>query len=433
MDAARLAAVKGVVRLHQGGFANLVANSVLGQNLDARQKAFAAALYYGTAERIVTLDVLLAPYLRQPVEKLDVEVRAVLECGLYQMLYMNVPPRAAVDEAVKLVRGLKKSSAAGLVNAVLRKAQNGDVNAMEFADERERVRAVWSVSGAVADAVMKAMPEDYDAYFAASFAKREVCLRVNTLKNSAEELAAALEQKGMAVRKGQLPHCLYAEMPGGVAEEENFLAGRYHVQGEASQFACEALAAEKGQAVLDVCAAPGGKTATLAQAMGGGEGLVACDVRENRLSLIENTLKRLGIGGARVVHRDAAEFDPAQGEVDRLLCDVPCSGLGVLASKPDLRYAGGENFEELPQLQWKILATSARYIKQGGRLVYSTCTVRSEENAEVVRRFLAENAGFRLAMPPRVPKGALMDDKLMTILPQHTGMDGFFVATLERL
>jgi 16S rRNA (cytosine967-C5)-methyltransferase len=381
----------------------------------------------------VTLEVLLAPCLRRPVEKLDVEVRAVLECGLYQMLCMNVPPRAAVDEAVKLVRGLKKSSAAGLVNAVLRKAQHADVNAMKFGSERERVRAVWSVSEAVADAVMKAMPNDYDAYFAASFAKREVCLRVNTLKTSTEELAAALGQKDIAVREGQLPNCLYAELPGGVAEEENFLAGRYHVQGEASQFACAALMVKKGQDVLDVCAAPGGKTATLAQHMGGGEGLVACDVRENRLPLIENTLKRLGIKGVRVLHRDAAGFDPAQGGCDRLLCDVPCSGLGVLAAKPDLRVADGKNFEELPRLQWKILTASARYIKQGGMLVYSTCTVRSEENAEVVRRFLAENAGFRLAMPPRVPKGAQMDDKLMTILPQHTGMDGFFVATLERL
>lgn len=433
MDNARYAAAKGVVQLHRGGFAHLVAGSVLDKKLSGQQRAFAAALYYGTAERLVTLDALLAPYLKKPPQKLDPEVRAVLECGLYQMLYMNVPPRAAVDEAVKLVRGFGKSSAAGLVNAVLRRAQGADVSTLQFASETERVQAVWSVSAAVAAAVMQAMPDSYNDFFAASFAGREVCLRANTRISTGAELLLALRERGYTARPGSLPHCVYAEMPGGVTEEPLFLEGRYHVQGEASQYACAALEVQKGQRVLDACAAPGGKTATLAQYLGSGAGLTACDVRQNRLPLISQTLERLNVEGVQVLLQDAAEYDPALEGQDRVLCDVPCSGLGVLAAKPDLRYTDGEHFEELPKLQWKILSTCARYIRRGGRLVYSTCTVRPEENAGVVREFLKNNTNYRAILPAAVPKGAQVDDNMMTILPQFTKLDGFFVATLERL
>lgn len=434
MDRARYAAAAAIARLHRGGYANLTANTLWDAfDLDAQQKAFAGALFYTAAERLVTLDALLAPFLKQPVEKLDVEIRAVLETGLCQMLYMNVPPRAAVHEAVQLARAFKKTSAAGLVNAVLRKAQSAQVEELQFGSEAERVSVLYSVSLAVAGAVMRALPESYEAFLAKAFEKPELCLRVNTLRTSDEELAGELRQEGAAVRAGQLEGCLYADMPGGVAHSGLFRQGMYHVQGEASQFACACVGAKPGAKVLDLCAAPGGKTATLAQQMRGGQGLVARDVRENRLPLIEQNLARLGIEGVRVQLGGAALYDKALEGQRRVLCDVPCSGLGVLAKKTDIRYATGENFETLPGLQLAILETAARYVAPGGRLVYSTCTVRQQENGDVVRNFLRGNPGFALIKPGCAPKGAVFDEEMVTILPHLTGLDGFFVATLERL
>ncbi len=441
-DGARRAAVAALVRMHRGGWAAAAAGALTAAQLSPRDKMFAGALFYGSAERLVTLDFLLTPFLKKPVEKLDAEVRAILECGLYQMLYMRVPQSAAVNESVCLARAFGKTSAAGFVNAVLRRAaalatQPGagpDFTQMSFESERQRVCVQWAVSAAVAGAVMAVLPGEYDEYFAASFSSGELCLRCNTLKTNREELAAALAAQGAAVRAGSLPQALYAVIPGGPAQQPLFAAGHYHVQGEASQYACANLGAQSGQRVLDLCAAPGGKAATLAQEMGGGAGLVACDARESRLPLIHDTLGRLGLTGVRVLQNDATVFRADWEEKqNRVLCDVPCSGLGVLAQKPDLRTADGAGFATLPALQLKILQTAARYVKGGGRLVYSTCTLRQEENAAVVREFLRENSDYKVVKPEYCPQGALIRDNMMTILPHKTGMDGFFVACLVRL
>lgn len=435
-DAARRAAVAALVRVHKGRWAAAAAGALDGVSLSPGDRAFAGALFYGAVERLYTLDFLLAPFLKKPVDRLDAEVRAVLECGLYQMRYMRVPPSAAVNESVKLARAFGKSSASGMVNAVLRRAAGDDppdFAQFEFENERQRVCVEWSVGEAVADAVMEALPGEYDAFFAASFSKGELCLRCNTLRDSPQELAAALEQGGATVRPGQLPAALYATIPGGVAGEPLFANGLYHVQGEASQYVCANLMAEQGHKVLDMCAAPGGKTATIAQGMGGGAGLTSCDVRESRVALIKETMRRLGLPNVAVLPSDAAEYRAEFEGQDRVLCDVPCSGLGVLAQKPDLRYTEGAGFAALPGLQLKILSTAARYVKRGGRLLYSTCTLRKAENAEVVRAFLREAPGFALAPPPFVPTGALLEDDMMTILPHKTGLDGFFVASLQRL
>ncbi len=438
MGASRRAAAAGIVRLHRGGWANLTAkNALAAPSLSPRDRAFASALFYGTAERLYTLDYFLKPFLTRPVEKLDVEVRAILETGLYQMLYMNVPPRAAVDESVKLTRTLGKSSASGLVNAVLRRAANSSLEGAVFSSELERVCVSYSVGEAVAKAVMQALPEEYDAFFTASFSRPELCLRVNTLKIQQEDLCQRLEERGAAVQPGQVPGALYANLPGGVAEEPLFESGLYHVQGEASQFACACLGVKPGQKVLDLCAAPGGKSATLAQQMGGGKGLTSCDVRENRLPLIKAAFERLGIEDANLLLNDGVVYNPQLAGMDRVLCDVPCSGLGVLPSKPDIRYNSDASFSSLPPLQLSILKTAARYVAKNGLLVYSTCTIRPEENENIVKEFLAQTIEFEvvrpqsLALPPL--KGTREENGMLTILPHLTGQDGFFVATLRKI
>lgn len=437
----RYVAAAALLRMRRGGRANAIWNEALAAaSLTERDRAFAGALFFGAAERLVTLEWLVEPCLSRPLHKLDEEVCVILLTGAYQLHYMRVPPRAAVDESVKLARAFGKSSAAGLVNAVLRalardcdgKGVGPDFEKSVFANELQRVCVTYSVSEAVASAVMRALPEAYHDFFAASFAGRETCLRVNSLKTTALRLADTLAQWQVPVRAGQVENCLYAQLPGGVAHDTLFEQGWYHVQGEASQIACACLAVRPGMRVLDLCAAPGGKSATLAQYLGGGAGLTASDISGPRLELMRGTLRRLGIADVVMMQNDAAVYDPTLVGQDRVLCDVPCSGLGVLAQKPDLRYVT-RDFEQLPALQLKILRTAARYVKQGGRLVYSTCTIRPEENREVVCAFLAEQPDFTLTEPQIEPNGAVMNDKMMTILPQSSNMDGFFVASMVRV
>ncbi|MDL2253208.1 16S rRNA (cytosine(967)-C(5))-methyltransferase RsmB [Ruminococcaceae bacterium OttesenSCG-928-I18] len=434
MDKARRAAVLALMQLHRGRYTADAADSVLSaSSLSPRDGAFAAAVFFTAAEHLYTLDTLLRPFSRRPLEKLDLEVRAILETALAQILYMRVPARAAVNEAVSLAAVFKKGSAGGFINAVLRKAASAELPVDAFSSEEERICVLYSLSRPVAAALMKAMPDDYEAFLKASWYSEELGLRVNTLKTTREELSAALAEQGHKVRPGPLPNALWARISGGVAAEPLFESGLYHVQNGASQYACACVEARAGMRVLDLCAAPGGKSATLAEEMGGGQGLTVCDVNKARLAKAVDLFRRLGIVDAVFLENDAAGYEKSLEGQDAVLCDVPCSGLGVLATKPDLRYGGGENYENLPSLQLKILATAARYVKQGGRLVYSTCTVRQEENEQVVHAFLAKMPNFRLLEPYICPQNALVRDKMMTILPQNTGLAGFFVASMERL
>lgn len=456
-DRARRAAAAALMRVHRGGWASLAADRALAApSLSPRDRAFTGALFFGSAERLVTLDALLAPLLSRPLEKLDVEVRAILETGLYQLLYMRVPARAAVDETVKLATAMGKGSAGGLVNAVLRKAaaKYADVAGEEpnevarrllgedlFTDEETRMGLLYSVSAPVARALMESLPDEYEDYLAASFATSfgeagVLSLRVNTLRTSADELAAQLAGRGIAVQPGPLPTALLANIPGGVQGEPLFDAGLYGVQGIASQWAVASLAPRAGERVLDLCAAPGGKSAAMGQEMGGGAGLTVRDLSEGRLEKARALFARLGIAGADIAAGDATVYDEDLAGQDAVLCDVPCSGLGVMGKKPDLRYAAGENFggshaAALPGLQLKILSTAARYVKRGGRLLYSTCTVRRQENEEVVQAFLQNHPGFAPAPPPAVPEGARIEGGMMTLLPHRTGTDGFFITLLE--
>ncbi len=434
MDRARKAAVQALVRLHGGSYTAEALDAVLSQvELSPQDRAFAAALFFTTAERLATLDYLLAPLCRRPLEKLDVEVRAILETGLCQMRYMRVPNRAAVNEAVALARALRKTSAGGFINAVLRRGASAEMGAGAFSCEEERVAVEYSLSRPVAAAILRALPGCYEEYLAASWARGETALRVNCLRTGEEELAEKLQAAGAAVRPGPLPGCLLAKLPGSVAGQPQFEAGLYHVQDPASQFAAISVQPKAGQKVLDLCAAPGGKSATLAQMMGGGAGLTVCDVNPARLEKARGLLKQLGIRGAVFMENDASVYNKALCGQDAVLCDVPCSGLGVLAAKPDLRYGQGENFAALPALQLKILQTAARYVKKGGRLVYSTCTIREEENRQVVQGFLASAQDFALIPPPISMENTMVEEKMVTFLPQNTPTAGFFVASMERL
>lgn len=432
---ARGVAVQALVKQEQDGYSNLVLDAVLKKaQLPARERGFASAIFYGVVERQITLDYCLSQCVTKPLKKLDAPVRAILRSGLYQAKYLDTPVSAAVNESVKLTRSFGKSSASGFVNAVLRKAIAIQPERATLKNEAERLSILYSAGLPVVKVLMNAWPEDAEEILKVSFQRPAVAVRPNPLRCTAQQLKELLEQDGCTVQDGGVPGSLLVQFTGSPADTDAFRKGLFHVQGQSSQAAALSLGAQPGHKAADLCAAPGGKTLTIAQQMGGEGQLFSRDAAANRVPLIEEAVHRCGLKNVTVSHWDASQFDPALEGCDRVLCDVPCTGLGTLAKKPDIRYKDLENLDSLHRLQREILNTASRYVKPGGRLVYSTCTIDPRENTEIVRSFLAENEQFRLCEPALVPEGAVLEDHMMTILPNKTpGFDGFFIATLERL
>ena len=319
------------------------------------------------------------------------------------------------------------------VRAVLRRAAAYDLTVEHYSNETERLCVEYSVSPQIAGLLQTRCPDQCEDILKASFTPPPLCVRVNTLQTDIGALEEEFARQGMATRRGAVPDSLYVECRGDVTALKLFKQGLFHVQGEASQLACAALSPRPGDTVLDLCAAPGGKSATLAQYMENKGTLVSCDAAQNRLTLVGGALERLGVACGRVLHNDAAVYNEAFAGADAVLCDVPCSGLGVLAKKPDIRQKTLDGLDGLVRLQRAILETAARYVRPGGRLVYSTCTLNPDENAGIVRPFLKEHPEFRTRSVECVLPGTTKDDDFLTLYPFRTGTDGFFIASLERL
>lgn len=436
---ARSLAVQALMRQEEGGYANLVLDAELKKHpLEPRERAFASAIFYAVLEHQVTLDYLLDRFLQKKTAKLDPAVRAILRSGLAQLRYMKVPPSAAVNEAVKLTRAFKKSSASGLVNAVLRRAAEipEDLSGEAFASPVQRLAVLGSVSEPVAEFFAKHYPQEAQAILTRTAGQQPLALRANLLRTDVPALCKTLLEEGAETAiPGPFAGCVLARLPGSPAESPAFRQGLYHVEGQTSQLAALALDAKPGETVVDLCAAPGGKTVTIAQQMNDTGTLFSCDVSANRVSLIEKAVARMQLHCVTPLCNDAALPSERLSGADRILADVPCSGLGVLAKKPDIRYKTLETLPELAALQQKILENAAQMLRPGGRLVYSTCTVNPEENERQIEAFLGRNPGFRLC-PPLLehiwPQGMTDTGFGWLSLPSRTGLDGFFIAALEK-
>jgi 16S rRNA (cytosine967-C5)-methyltransferase len=431
---ARYLAAAALERVEAGGYGNLVLDAELKKcTLSAQDRAFASAIFYTVLEHRNTLDYALDQFLKKPAAKLDPPVRAVLRSALAQIWYLHTPPSAAVNEAVKLTRAFGKSSAAGMVNAVLRRAAAFDPASGHFADETERLSVLESVSGAVAAHFLRYYPADAQAILAAAGQAQPTEIRVNPLRTTAADLAKRLAAEGAhTVQFGGLPNCLLVEFAGSPADTPAFREGLFHVEGRTSQLAALAVGAEPGDKVVDLCAAPGGKTLTLAQEMEDRGTLYACDVTPNRVSLIEKALAHGGIRCGCALCADASVFNPALAQADRILADVPCSGLGILRKKPDIRYKELTALPQLTALQRAILENAAKSLKIGGRLVYSTCTLNPEENENQIAGFLAAHPDFAVITPEFLPDTMEKGPCGALSLPNRTGMDGFFICTMEK-
>lgn len=438
---ARYLVTQALVRQEEGGYANLVLDAELKKHsLEPRDRAFASAVFYAVLEHQLTLDYILGKFLSKKVEKLDPAVRAILRSGLAQVRYMSVPASAAVNEAVKLARAFKKSSASGLVNAVLRKAVAFDLEAAlaaeAFPDEAARLMATASVSRPVAEFFLEHYPDEAYRLLCRTAANDDAAtaIRINPLRTDRDRLYESLTEDCVEhATSGPLKHSMRVWFEGSPADTDAFHMGWFHVQGLTSQLAVFCLGAQPGETVVDLCAAPGGKTVSIAEDMRDMGTLYSCDVTPNRTSLIKKAVQRMGLTCVQVLCNDASKPNPKLQNADRILADVPCSGLGILEKKPDIRYKDLAGTAELVALQRQILENAAASLAPGGRLVYSTCTVNPEENERQIEAFLRRHPEFTVDVPPLLeamklrcgPYGALS-------IPTETHLDGFFICPMNK-
>lgn len=409
-------------------YSNIAVDHALADSsLSGADRGLVSALVYGVTERRITLDYYISHLSSRPLAEIDREALCAARMGLYQLIYMDrIPPHAAVNETVSLCR----RSFSGFVNAILRAYMRLDSPIPlpnRERDTAEYISVRYSVCLPLAERLLSVFgTERTESLLEATFETPKTTLRVNTLKISREELAK------------NIPDCeLTALSPngikttGGVRELYGFDDGLFFVQDEASQICVGALGAERGQTLVDACACPGSKSFGAAIDMGNEGRVLSFDLHKNKLSLIVSGAQRLGINIISADVRDGRSFIPElESGADRVLCDVPCSGFGVLAKKPELRYKNPAESEALPDIQLAILKNCSRYVREGGILVYSTCTILPEENGENIKRFLAEVPEFKLESFDF--GGLCCKSGMITLYPDTDGTDGFFVARMKK-
>ncbi len=432
MAGARGLAVKLLCRLESSSsYSNLLLDSALQRSaLSEQDKRFVSALFYGTLERKYTLDAVIADCLNDPRDKLSAEVRNILRIGLYQLLYMDsVPDNAAVDESVKLAKRLRNPALGGFVNGVLRGFIRNGRKLPEGKNDVQKLALTYSCPIWLVEKWCDEYGrETAAAMLAASLGQAPTTVRANTLRMPLDGIAELLRSDGFKVSAADSAEDALVVSGGSIEQSSAYKAGLLHVQDISCMLCCEALGAGQGDTVLDICSAPGGKAFTTAELMGNKGRVLAFDLHENRVRLIRSGAKRLGLTCIEAAVNDGKVFCSSLPTADRVLCDVPCSGLGVIRRKPEIKYKSPSEFERLPQIQYDILSVSSGYVKAGGTLVYSTCTLSRAENDEVAERFLAENPGFAAGQLPDKLGGGYK----VTITPDRFGSDGFFIAVFIR-
>ena len=400
--------------------------------LDRREAALATQLCYGVLQNRLKLDFYLQQLLTGKVKDLHPAVRDILHLGLYQMKMMDkIPESAAVNEAVALTKQYCKKvrSAPALVNAVLRRA------ATETLQEPKSYVEKYSHPQALVDMLKGYVgKERLEKMLQANNAIAPMTVQVNTLKTTAAALATALEKEGVTVQPHSwMENCLVLSGTGSLEQLESFQQGLFYVQDPAAKLSVLCAQIPENAQVLDCCAAPGGKSFAAVMAMNGTGSVTSCDIHEHKIPLIQKGAARLGLENLTAQCHDGAVFNPPwESAMDVVIADVPCSGYGIIRKKPDIRYKDPATMKELPGLQLQILTNQSRYVKPGGVLLYSTCTLVREENEGVVEQFLAKNKDFTLEPLPLPAVFSKNESGMQMLVPGEYDTDGFFIARLRK-
>ena len=429
--------MRALMAVDRGAWSDLTLSSAIRKaGLDPRDAAFSTALCAGVLQNRALLDYQIAAYSSLRLNKISPFVLNVLRTAAYQIMFMDrVPHAAAVNTAVAMIRRSANPKAAGFANAVLRRiSEHAEDLRLPVARDRVQYLSVkYSHPAWLVKYFLKCLGSEAEAALAANNVPPPVTARVNTLKATREEAVRTLEAEGVTVRvHAFLPDALVLSHSGAIETLTAFQNGLIAIQDAASQLDVLALGPQPGEQILDMCAAPGGKTFAMAARMENRGGITACDIYEQRLGLIEKDAARLGAHIVETKLSDGTVAEPAfAGRFDRVLVDAPCSGMGVIRRKPEIRYKDPADTAKLPAVQRAILENAARALKTGGIMVYSTCSVLEEENESVVQGFLARHEDF-VPAAFTLPGGIDAPEGMATLWPHTHGTDGFFISKLMK-
>ena len=400
-----------------GAYSNLALKKALAADTTPMDKSFITTLVYGVTDKKITLDYIIKKHSKLKLKKISKYILIILRMGIYQLKFMDkIPVSAAVNESVKLAKRYGHGASAGFVNGVLRNAAKTEIEYPTDKTEYLSVKYSFPIE------LCKKWINDFGYDFTESMLKAfsepsHLTLRPNMLKTTTDELLEKLTVSGV---KAQITDDYITADGFDIAHDDLYLGGFYTVQDAAAMAASKVLAPNEGETVIDMCAAPGGKTTHMAEIMQNKGKIYAFDVHEHKIDLIRKNAERLGITIIDAKIGDGQKYNEKYANAaDKILCDVPCSGLGIIRRKPEIKY-NREKTAELPEIQRAILDNAAKYLKQGGEIVYSTCTIEKEENENVTGGFLTDNPNFE-------------EQFEKTFYPHIDNTDGFYICKMKRV
>ncbi len=408
-------------------------------NLDKRDRGFATEIIYGVVENKIYLDYIIDKLSKIKTNKLNLKVKILLRMGIYQILFLDsVSDYAGVNETVNLAKKIDNRSS-GFINAVLRNVirQKETIGEVNIKDPVDYLSTKYSYDRWIVRNWISNFGKDFtEDLLEANNEKPSLYLRVNTLKINRDELIELLEKQDVKCEKVSfIDEAIKVNNLKNIENNDLYKKGFFTVQDISSMLVGKVLNPKENSQVIDICSAPGGKTTHIATLMNNTGKVVSRDIYDHKINLIKNSVNRLGLKNVTVELFDALNLDKESVEkFDYVLADVPCSGLGIIRRKPEIKYKEKDEFKDLPKLQREILQNASKYVKVGGTLVYSTCTVQDNENIEVVESFLQSNKRFEFEKIENINVDLENEEKgYIKIYPNVHGMDGFFIAKLKRV
>lgn len=444
IDRARETALKTLYKIDKNeGYSNIILNEELEKskkNLSEKDIGLISEIVYGTITWRLTIDEIIKKYSKIRLKKISLWILNILRIGIYQIIFLDkIPKSAAVNESVNLAKRYGHKGSANFVNAVLRKVDKNDYeDFLNIANDEDRISKVFSMPKWIIEELLKEMNmENVEQICKSSNLKPKINIRVNNLKTNKQKLKEELIKRNINLKDGKLEDFIVVEKMKNIEDLDLFKQGYFTIQDEMAGLISIVLEPQKGQNILDCCSAPGGKTTYIAELINDKGNIEAWDIHEHRVKLVQENAKRLGITCINTKVQDAIIYNEEnKDKYDKILLDVPCLGLGVLKRKPDIKWTRNkEDIEEISKLQMQILDTCSKYLKKGGELVYSTCSILKSENEEIIENFVQKNYDFEIINLnenfKKYNEEKYKKSKYIKLF-QNSENDGFFIAKLRR-
>lgn len=422
--------------LKDNAYSALALNSLIkSNNLDKRDSSFVSNIVYGVLENKLLLDDIVRQYSNIKLNKIDFDTLLLLEIGLYQIIYMDkVPDNASVNETVNLAKKIKLYKTSGFINAILRNFLRND--------KKYKTSDELSIKYSVDDNIVKLLVDFYgreitEKILSSFFGRPKIYIRINNLKTNKKELITLLKNEGVVVSENNiLENTLEIENTGSIEKLDTFKNGFFYIEDLSSQICAEILDCKSDDVLCDICSAPGGKSFYSAMKMNNKGTIYSYDLHKHKINLIDENAKRLSTDIITSFVRDATDNNIKLPGCNKLLCDVPCSGLGIMKRKPEIRYNKVTNIDLLPQLQYDILCINTKQCPINCDIVYSTCTLNPKENRDVVDRFLSEHKNYvpvNIDLFDKIERIIDEPSHMLTILPYKYMCDGFFISKFKKV